>query len=331
MTSISVTVLTTVYNAERFLRETVESVSVQTFQPMEHLLVDDGSTDGSLALAYKLAEEYPRIRVIPLKKNEGRPAALNVGLREAGSELIAILDSDDIAMPHWLERVVAVFQEAPEAGSVGGGGVIMTENGLITGKVKYCKKKGDVTSEVLAGHYMILHPGSVHRRSMLLKSGGYNTLLKSVEDCDMYMNVASLARLINVGEPLIYYRRLKDSESRTNPEYAALICDYIMKKAALLSSGKTISEANSSLAPIVEKMTVVPRLKKLEKGAYEYEMAKAFRQGGQPLHAFRLFLAAAVARYKPFSSCGRALGCLWCRNMQHQISLRGLEIRNTDG
>ena len=308
-----VTVITAVYNAERFLRETVESVSKQQLLPVQHLLVDDCSTDGSLDLARELEKEFPLVRVVSLETNGGYPAALNAGLREAASEYVGILDSDDIAMPHWLASVVPVLDGNPDIGSAGGGGVIMTHDGLVTGHAKYCSQAGDVTAEVMAGKYAILHPGSVHRRDFLLKTGGYNPRLRSAEDCDMFLNMASVARLVNVGEPLIYYRCLPGSESRKTPEFAALAEAYLAQKAQMLSAGKSLPATNAELASLVNALAALPRLAPLVKGAYEYEMAEALRRGDRRLCASRFYFASAISGHKRFLCCRRALRCLMPR------------------
>jgi len=70
---MNVTVITAIYNTALFLKESVESVANQTIRPKEHLLIDDCSTDNSLAIAYELAKKYPYIRVIAHKKTKVSP------------------------------------------------------------------------------------------------------------------------------------------------------------------------------------------------------------------------------------------------------------------
>lgn len=118
------------YNAERFLRETVESVLAQTYPEWEVLLVDDGSTDGSTAIAQSYAATFPD-KIFYLEhsghRNLGVNAARNLGARHSRGEFLAFLDSDDIWLPTKLEISVASMVEHPEAGFLFGSTVYWYE------------------------------------------------------------------------------------------------------------------------------------------------------------------------------------------------------------
>jgi len=110
-------------NAERFLGESIESVLSQTYPNIELLLVDDGSTDGSTAIARGYAERLPdRVRLLqhPGAENRGMSASRNLGARSARGEWIAFLDSDDVWLPEKTEQQVAIFREHPGIGMVYG-------------------------------------------------------------------------------------------------------------------------------------------------------------------------------------------------------------------
>lgn len=307
---VPVTVISAVYNTAQFLRETVESVAAQTLLPKEHLLIDDCSTDGSLALARELEREFSHVRVIAHEENRGYPAALNTGIAASYTKYIAILDSDDIALPHWLETVVPVLEADPQIGAAGGGCVIMTESGKITGHIIFCAHKGDVTEGIKRGEYLILHPGTIHRRSCLAEIGGYNPQLKSGEDNDVFLGISSIAKLVNVGAPLIYYRRLRRSESRKTDEFTAIRNKYLKSKAELLNAGYTVADANRQLADQIETLIKLPRLSSVTDGMYEFEMANAFENGGHRLHASRSYLISAWCGYKRGPTLRAGIRCL---------------------
>ena len=108
-------------NEEEFLSEAIESVLAQTYQNWELLLVDDGSTDGSSAIALKYAKQYPdKIRYLqhPNGENCGMSASRNLGLKEAKGKYISPIDGDDVWMPQKLEEQVAILEAQPEAGMV---------------------------------------------------------------------------------------------------------------------------------------------------------------------------------------------------------------------
>jgi glycosyltransferase involved in cell wall biosynthesis len=118
-----VSVITIFLDEERFLAEAVESVLAQAYDSWELLLCDDGSTDGSTAIAVDFAERYPdRIRYLshPGHENRGMSATRNLGLAHCRGELIAFLDADDVWLPEKLDREVAALAQHPTAGMVVG-------------------------------------------------------------------------------------------------------------------------------------------------------------------------------------------------------------------
>ena len=291
--NIKITVITASYNSERFLRETVESVAKQTVKPFEHLIIDDKSSDNSLQLARSLAAEFPSIRVIEHDANKGFPSALNTGIAASKTDYIAILDSDDIALPYWLEKSSNFLNDHPKAGVVGGGCIIMTEKGEITDDIKFIDKKGDVTDDILDGKYMVLHPGSIINKNILNTFDGYAEDLKSLEDNDMFINVASVSQVYNLGQPLIYYRRLKSSESRKSSEFSLLASEYILLKVKLIKANDENFKIRESLNSVTNKLKETKRLQGPIRGQYEYEMAISFFKGKHYLKSIR-YLAISI-------------------------------------
>ncbi|MEQ1729337.1 MAG: glycosyltransferase family 2 protein [Vicinamibacterales bacterium] len=120
---VRVTCIIPFLNAERFIKDTIESVMAQTYAAWELLLIDDGSTDASSALAQSYAQAHPgKVRYIehPGHGNRGVCASRNVGITEARGEFVAFLDADDIWQPLKLEQQVAIFDAFPMAAMVYG-------------------------------------------------------------------------------------------------------------------------------------------------------------------------------------------------------------------
>jgi glycosyltransferase involved in cell wall biosynthesis len=110
-------------NAEKFILEAIASVLTQTYDNWELLLVDDGSTDNSTAIAQKYAEQYPeKVRYLEHAnhQNLGKSISRNLGMSKAKGDYIAFLDADDIWIPPKLEKQLAILQSYPEAGMVYG-------------------------------------------------------------------------------------------------------------------------------------------------------------------------------------------------------------------
>ncbi|MEG3439697.1 glycosyltransferase family 2 protein [Pannus brasiliensis CCIBt3594] len=111
------------FNAERFFEEAIESVFAQTYENWELILADDGSTDGSTALARGYADRYPeKVRYLEHEghQNRGMSATRNLGIRHARGEYIAFLDSDDVWLPNKLERQVTLARSNPSAALIYG-------------------------------------------------------------------------------------------------------------------------------------------------------------------------------------------------------------------
>ena len=126
----TVSVVVRVYNAERHLREAVESVLAQTFADFELLAIDDGSNDASVAILESYGD--PRIRIVS-QPNGGKIAAAQRGLAEARGRYVAILDADDRSAPERFARQVAYLEAHPDVVMVGSALGIIDERGARVG------------------------------------------------------------------------------------------------------------------------------------------------------------------------------------------------------
>ncbi len=118
-----VSVITIFLNEHKFIQEAIESVFGQSYDNWELLLVDDGSTDGSTEIALRYAENHPgKVRYLEHEyhQNRGMSASRNLGIRHALGQYIALLDADDVWLPHKLEQQVALLASYPEAGMLYG-------------------------------------------------------------------------------------------------------------------------------------------------------------------------------------------------------------------
>jgi glycosyltransferase involved in cell wall biosynthesis len=110
-------------NAEKFFEEAIESVLAQTYADWELLLVDDGSTDASIAIGQSYAQRYPH-KIFYLEhanhQNRGMSASRNLGIRQSRGSYIAFLDADDVYLPHKLERQVRLLEAQSTAAMVYG-------------------------------------------------------------------------------------------------------------------------------------------------------------------------------------------------------------------
>ncbi len=134
-----VSVITPLYNCSYYLEKTVESVLMQVFRDWELIMVDDCSTDNSLAIARRYAKQDVRIKVLQLKGNSGAAVARNTAIEAAQGRFIAFLDSDDQWLPQKLEVQLRFMQEQNVAFSYAAYEKL-DEQGTVVGRVGVPKK-----------------------------------------------------------------------------------------------------------------------------------------------------------------------------------------------
>ena len=113
--ALSICVLIPAYNARPFLREALDSVLAQTRPPEQIIVIDDGSTDGTADVALAWQAERGRSITLIRQSNGGQSSARNAGLRAAWTDLVALLDADDLYLPDHLQRLEQGFREAPQS------------------------------------------------------------------------------------------------------------------------------------------------------------------------------------------------------------------------
>ena len=104
------------WNGKRFLKGVLDSLREQTYKPIEVLVVDNGSHDGSVEF---MSENYPEVKIARFEKNTGFAPAVNRGIRESCGEFIALINNDTIVDPQWVAELVKGMAEHPECGSMG--------------------------------------------------------------------------------------------------------------------------------------------------------------------------------------------------------------------
>jgi glycosyltransferase involved in cell wall biosynthesis len=194
-----------VYNTERYVAQAVESILNQTLGDFEFLIIDDGSTDGSLAIVERYSRSDPRIRLTS-RTNKGLAPTLQELVTSTRGEFLARMDADDVALPERFARQVEYLRTHPECVGVGC-------------RVWEVDADGDPIAEyptledheaIDAFHFQIRGPALVHptvmmRRSAVLAIGGYRDFSIG-EEVDLFLRLAERGRLGRVPEFLLNYR-----------------------------------------------------------------------------------------------------------------------------
>ena len=203
------TVLLTYYNLAAYLDAAIASIRAQTLRDFELVLLDDGSKDGSPAIAERHAAQDPRIRIARSATNLGIPGNLNRGLAAVTTELVALMDGDDVARPERLARQVAYLDAHPEVVGVGCIPLMVDADLQPIGTLDdlYHEKHEDIERELLEGHgWAFLQPTATMRTAAVRATGSFRTDLATSMDLDFFLRLGETGRLANVPEILHHYR-----------------------------------------------------------------------------------------------------------------------------
>jgi glycosyltransferase involved in cell wall biosynthesis len=217
MTSPAVTVLMPVYNADRFVTETVETILAQTFWDFEFLIINDGSTDRSEQILRDYAARDVRIRLVS-RPNTGYVAALNEGLGLARGEFVARIDADDLSGPRRLELQVERMRREPDLVALGSNASAIDEDGLPLGDYSVPSTHEEIDASHLRGSSAIHHPAVMLRPEAVKRVGGYRRHLMPCEDFDLWLRLAEVGRVANLSENLLTKRLFAGSAVATNLE-----------------------------------------------------------------------------------------------------------------
>ena len=200
-----VSVVLAARDAERTLDEAVRSVLDQAFRDLELVVVDDGSVDGTAAVLDGIYDE--RLRVVRNPEPLGLAGALNVGFDAAQGSLLARMDADDVALPSWLDRIVARVSSMPAAAVVGTGMIDLHGNGRL-GTVHRMPVGARAVRWAALFSSPFFHSTVVVDRVVLDGHGlRYDTSFGESEDYDLWSRLLEVSDGDNVPEALVLYRK----------------------------------------------------------------------------------------------------------------------------
>lgn len=214
-----------VYNAEPYVAEAVESILNQTLGDFEFLIVDDGSTDGSLRILEGYAARDPRIHLTS-RPNTGYLVALHEMLAIARGEFLARMDADDIALPERFARQVQYLRSCPEVLALGTRILVIDPEGDPIEEQCYVQTHEDIDRSHLEPSLSmgICHPSVMVRTETLRRVGGYRPDYYMAEDSDLWLRLAEIGRLANLPDVLLKYRQHPQSisQARRAEQFAVL-------------------------------------------------------------------------------------------------------------
>lgn len=202
-------VLLSVYRKEQasYLQQSLDSIFSQTLLPDEVILVKDGPlTDELERVVEEFVLEYPALKVVPLAENQGLGKALNEGLKHCSYELVARMDTDDVAKPTRFEKQMAVFQIHPEFDVVGAW--IDEFEGDVENVISIRKlpERHEKILSFAKKRCPINHPVVMFKKSAVVTAGGYQHF-PLFEDYYLWVRMLmNGSKFYNIPESLLYFR-----------------------------------------------------------------------------------------------------------------------------
>lgn len=203
-----VSVVLPAYNAAQFIRQTIASITAQSFHDFEIIVVDDGSTDATAGVA---AVQDSRVRVVQ-QRNQGIAAARNVGISHARGELIAFMDHDDLWHPDKLEAQCEVLERDPGCGIVYGEFLRWDPltppdfpDETINSSRVVAELSGFILPQLVRTNWVLLST-AVIRRAVFETVGFFDPAMPPADDWDFVIRAAERYRFIKLAQPVALYR-----------------------------------------------------------------------------------------------------------------------------
>ncbi len=215
-----VSVLMPVYNAAPYLDAAIESVLQQTYHDFEFIIVDDGSTDGSLEICRAFAAKDNRIRLVA-RENRGIVPTRNELLDMAAGRYCAIMDADDISFPERLARQRAFLAANEDCFIVGCRDLLIDPDGMPIMTINHNHDHDDVDRANLGFSQFQTLNAYMCVTDRLREAGGYRAEVRYAEDRDVFLRMAEIGRIKVLPETLYGYRQHFSSTCRKKAQEVA--------------------------------------------------------------------------------------------------------------
>ena len=220
-----VSIVTPTYNRERYILETVESVLSQTYPKIEYIVVDDGSTDGTLAVL----EGYKEKIKVEAQENMGQVKTLNNAWAKCSGKYIGYLSSDDVLYPSAISELVALLEKDSSIVCVFPDSDLIDEFSRVI-KRNVCRPFD--LSETVVTQECYIGPGAIFRKDVFDQLGGWRSDLRLAPDREFWIRMSSIGRIEMCRTVLAGYRTHPDSgvvkeiSEEVSREYIRVLDEY---------------------------------------------------------------------------------------------------------
>ena len=267
-----VSIITPSYNQAPYLEQTIQSVLAQDYEPVEYLVVDGASTDGSLEIIQRYSKQLDWWVSEP---DSGQADALNKGLRHARGEIVAWLNSDDLYLPGAIKQAVSALLANPELGMVFGDAISMDASGRPLNKLVF----GDWGLAELLRFRIICQPAVFMRRSALEEAGRLDSSYHFMLDHHLWLRMARIAPVQHIPA---FWAAARHHLGAKNVAQAAAFGEETLRLLDWLNN-------QAVFAPLV-----AADRRRIEGGVYRLN-ARYLLDGGKPGPALRSYGRALLA------------------------------------
>lgn len=264
--SISFSVIISVYNKEKYIKPTIESVINQTYRNFELIIVNDGSTDNSLSVINSIKDH--RIKVISTL-NQGASQSRNKGMQAASNPFIALLDGDDLWEHNYLETIKAAIQDFPEASVFATAIAHKYENKIVPAIYNFKQGKTNEIRNIFESslnHTILTSSSIVFKKDILSKTGYFDTSIISGQDTDLWIRIGLHYDVVFINKVLAYYNYVPESLSNTV---------FSAKKKPKYDNYVDAEKTDKSLKKYLDRNRFpLAILSKLEKDEYSFKFYK---------------------------------------------------------
>ncbi len=198
-----ISVVIPVYNGEKTIRQTIESVINQTFSNFELIVIDDGSQDSTLDIVRSISDSRLKVFSFP---NAGLATSRNRGIQLASGDYISFIDADDLWTGNKLEAQLKALLDNPQAAVAFSWTDCIDESGQFSRRGNYTTVSGNVYAQLLLTDFIENGSNLLIRSEAFKKVGYFNESLPAAEDWDMWLRLAVNYEFVVVPSPQVFYR-----------------------------------------------------------------------------------------------------------------------------
>ena len=212
--NLKISVLLCVFNGEKWIKDSVNSILNQTFQEFEFIIINDGSTDNTREILENYEYQNPKIRLIN-QANVGLTASLNYGLTIAKGKWIARIDSDDISFPQRLEKQY-IYAERTNSSLVGCQAKFVSDNNQGISTYKVPNDHRNLVNNLVHQKIFFAHSSAFFKKESALKVGNYRKVMRKSQDYDLWLRISEIGTISCINYFGVLIRVHKDRISSKN-------------------------------------------------------------------------------------------------------------------